>query len=74
MDNIYELSLEGNITKEDALKLVYSNPFELFNVADRLRQEIVGDKVTFVANKAIDITDHCMIKCEFCSLIDFIFS
>jgi len=72
MDNIYELSLEGNITKEDALKLVYSNPFELFNVADRLRKEIVGDEVTFVANKAIDITDHCMIECEFCSFRDHI--
>ena len=70
MDNIYESSLEGNITKEDALKLIYSNPYELFSVADRLRQEIVGDKVTFVANKAIDITDHCMIECEFCSFRD----
>ncbi len=72
MDDIYEHSLEGNITKKDALKLIDSNPFELFNVADRLRQEIVGDDVTFVSNKAIDITDHCMIKCEFCSFRDHI--
>ena len=72
MDDIYENSLEGNITKKDALKLIDSNPFELFNVADRLRQEIVGEDVTFVSNKAIDITDHCMIKCEFCSFRDHI--
>jgi 5-amino-6-(D-ribitylamino)uracil---L-tyrosine 4-hydroxyphenyl transferase len=70
MDDIYENSLEGNITKKDALKLIDSNPFELFNIADRLRQEIVADNVTFVSNKAIDITDHCMIKCEFCSFRD----
>ncbi|KAF5083309.1 FO synthase [anaerobic digester metagenome] len=70
MEDIYERSLEGDITREDALKLVDANPFELFNVADRLRKEIVGDEVTFVANKAIDITDHCMIECEFCSFRD----
>ncbi|MEN6573080.1 5-amino-6-(D-ribitylamino)uracil--L-tyrosine 4-hydroxyphenyl transferase CofH [Methanobacterium aggregans] len=70
MKDIYERSLEGDITREDALKLVDANPFELFNVADRLRKEIVGDEVTFVANKAIDITDHCMIECEFCSFRD----
>ena len=72
MENIYERSLNGNIKKEDALKLVNSNPFELFDVADRLRREIVGDEVTFVANKAIDITDHCMIGCTFCSFRDHI--
>jgi 5-amino-6-(D-ribitylamino)uracil---L-tyrosine 4-hydroxyphenyl transferase len=70
MDDIYKRSLEGDITKEDALRLINSDPFELFKVADRLRQEIVGDEVTYVANKAIDITDHCMIECEFCSFRD----
>ncbi|MCE7699154.1 MAG: 5-amino-6-(D-ribitylamino)uracil--L-tyrosine 4-hydroxyphenyl transferase CofH, partial [Methanobacterium paludis] len=72
MEDIYKRSLNGEITKEDALKLVDSNPFELFDVADRLRREIVGDEVTFVANKAIDITDHCMIGCTFCSFRDHI--
>ncbi|AEG17210.1 5-amino-6-(D-ribitylamino)uracil--L-tyrosine 4-hydroxyphenyl transferase CofH [Methanobacterium paludis] len=72
MEDIYTRSLNGEITKEDALKLVDSNPFELFDVADRLRREIVGDEVTFVANKAIDITDHCMIGCTFCSFRDHI--
>ena len=72
MEDIYKRSLAGEITKEDALKLVNSNPFQLFDVADRLRQEIVGDEVTFVANKAIDITDHCMIECAFCSFRDHI--
>ena len=70
MDDIYKRSLAGDITKEDALKLIDSNPFELFDVADRLRKEIVGDEITFVVNKAIDITDHCMIECEFCSFRD----
>jgi len=72
MDDIYNNSLDGSITKEDALNIIKSNPFELFEVADKLRQEIVGEDITFVSNKAIDITDHCMIKCEFCSFRDHI--
>ena len=68
MDDIYKRSLNGDITKKDALKLLDSNPFELFDLPDRLRKEIVGDEITFVANKAIDITDHCMIECELSSI------
>lgn len=67
MDDIYERSLAGKITKKDALNLIDSNPFQLFEVADKLRKEIVGDEVTFVVNRNIDITDQCMIKCAFCS-------
>ncbi len=72
MTDLYERSLAGEITKKDALKLINSNPFSLFDLADKLRKEIVGDKVTFVANRNIDITDHCMIKCAFCSFRDSI--
>lgn len=68
LDRVYEKSLNNEITKEDALDLVRkTNQFELFDTADKLRQDIVGDKVTYVVNKAIDITDHCMIGCKFCS-------
>jgi 5-amino-6-(D-ribitylamino)uracil---L-tyrosine 4-hydroxyphenyl transferase len=67
MENIYERSLAGEITKEDALMLVDSNPFQLFDIVDKLREKIVGDNVTFVVNRNIDITDHCMINCAFCS-------
>lgn len=67
-EEIYNKSLDNQITREDALRLVRSaNQFELFDTADKLRQEIVGDKVTYVVNKAIDITDYCMIGCKFCS-------
>ncbi len=68
LEEIYNKSLDNQITKEDALELIRSaNQFELYDTADRLRQTIVGDKVTYVVNKAIDITDHCMIGCKFCS-------
>ncbi len=35
-------------------------------VADALRQEIVGDIVTWVANRNINYTNVCTFKCRFC--------
>ncbi|WP_424358040.1 5-amino-6-(D-ribitylamino)uracil--L-tyrosine 4-hydroxyphenyl transferase CofH [Methanocella sp. MCL-LM] len=67
LQDVYERSLAGKITRDDALALLKENPFEVFDTADRLRKEIVGDTVTFVANRLIDITDRCIIGCEFCS-------
>lgn len=67
MENMYQRSLAGEINKEDALRLVNSNPFHLFDLANKLRAEIVGDEVTFVVNRNIHITDRCTINCAFCS-------
>ena len=65
--DVYERSLRGEITKKDALDLIGGNPFELFDTANELRKEIVGDEVTYVVNRLVDITDRCIIGCEFCS-------
>ena len=35
-------------------------------VADELREEIVGDVVTWVANRNINYTNVCTFKCRFC--------
>lgn len=35
-------------------------------VADELRREIVGDDVTWVANRNINYTNVCTFKCRFC--------
>lgn len=67
MEDIYERSIQGDINKKDALKLLESDLFHLFSIADQLRRDIVGEEVTFVVNRNIDITDQCMIKCGFCS-------
>ena len=67
IDKVYEKSLSGEITKEDALNLINGNPFELFDIADKLRKEIVGDEVTFVVNKNVHFTDQCLVACNFCS-------
>jgi FO synthase len=36
-------------------------------VADELRQAAVGDVVTFVANRNINYTNICTLKCRFCA-------
>ncbi len=36
-------------------------------VADRLRSEVVGDEVTYVANRNINYTNVCTFKCKFCA-------
>jgi FO synthase len=36
-------------------------------VADHLRAEIVGDEVTYVANRNINYTNVCTFKCRFCA-------
>ncbi len=36
-------------------------------VADALRAQIVGDEVTYVANRNINYTNVCTFKCKFCA-------
>ncbi len=36
------------------------------NLADELRQEIVGDTITYVVNRNINYTNVCTFKCRFC--------
>ena len=36
-------------------------------MADRLRHEVVGDAVTWVANRNINYTNICTFKCRFCA-------
>jgi FO synthase len=36
-------------------------------IADAMRAEIVGDEVTYVANRNINYTNVCTFKCKFCA-------
>lgn len=35
--------------------------------ADRLRQQVAGDEVTYVVNRNINYTNVCYFKCQFCA-------
>lgn len=67
LKDMYDRSLAGEITIDDARKLVDANPFELFETADTLRHEIVGDRVTYIVNRNLNFTDVCVGSCKFCS-------
>src|SRR5260370_37108751 len=38
----------------------------LVSVADHLRQETVGDAITYVVNRNINFTNVCFVGCSFC--------
>jgi FO synthase subunit 2 len=69
-DDIIENALAGRTTKEEALSLLQAHPFELFELADRLRYETVGDIVTYVVNRNINFTNRCIGNCGFCAFKD----
>src|SRR3546814_7279809 len=37
------------------------------SLADRLRQEVVGDTITYVVNRNINYTNICLYRCGFCA-------
>ncbi len=40
---------------------------QVAEVADQLRADVVGDEVTYVANRNINDTNVCTFKCKFCA-------
>lgn len=64
---VIERAHQGKCTKEDALLLLDGNPFELFELANELRANAVGDIVSYVVNRNIYITNKCIGNCGFCA-------
>lgn len=67
LDDVLERVYQGNCTKEDALILLEGSPFELFELANTLRANAVGDTVSYVTNRNIYITNKCAGNCGFCA-------
>ena len=70
IDMILKKALLGNeISKEDGVELFKTkgnNIQKVFSVADTLRKNAVGSKVTFVVNRNINFTNICYMGCKFC--------
>jgi FO synthase subunit 2 len=66
-DDIIDSAHIGEMCKEDAVALMDANPLELFALANDLRYEAVGDKVTYVVNRNIYLTNMCAGNCGFCA-------
>lgn len=62
---------EGKELTEDELTALFSERRpevieEMRAAADELREELAGDRVTFVVNRNINFTNICVVGCAFC--------
>ncbi len=60
----------AGLSDADALALFHADGRELDAIAalaDRLRQDTVGDEVTYVVNRNINFTNVCYTGCRFCA-------
>ncbi|MCU1354902.1 MAG: fbiC [Acidimicrobiales bacterium] len=60
----------GDVPDEDQITTLFSargrEVGAVVQLADELRQEVVGDAVTWVSNRNINYTNVCTFKCRFC--------
>ncbi|WP_458404193.1 5-amino-6-(D-ribitylamino)uracil--L-tyrosine 4-hydroxyphenyl transferase CofH [Methanobrevibacter sp.] len=69
-EKILTKSLDEPITVEEAnylMNIKGQDLYPLLATADYLRQQIVGDDVTFINNCNINITNVCTVRCGFCA-------
>lgn len=69
-EKILTKSLDEAINVEEANHLMNiqgSDLYPLLATADYLRNEIVGDNVTFINNCNINFTNICTVRCGFCA-------
>jgi 7,8-didemethyl-8-hydroxy-5-deazariboflavin synthase CofH subunit/7,8-didemethyl-8-hydroxy-5-deazariboflavin synthase CofG subunit len=64
-------AVAGERLGEDEIVTLFSargpDVLAVAEVADEMRREVVGDTVTFVANRNINYTNVCTFKCRFCA-------
>ena len=60
----------GEVPDEDQITTLFSargrEVGAVVQLADELRQEVIGDAVTWVSNRNINYTNVCTFKCQFC--------
>ena len=69
-EKILTKALDEEISVEEANHLMNvkgQDLYPLLATADYLRQEIVGDNVTFINNCNINFTNICTVRCGFCA-------
>ena len=68
---ILERALDGVAPSRDEIETLFracgADVEAIADVADQLREQIVGDDVTFIVNRNINYTNQCYFKCGFCA-------
>ena len=70
IEEILEKSLKTRISSDEAVKLIQTTGKEfqaLIVTADMLREEVIGDRVTYIQNWNINFTNLCTGDCGFCA-------
>jgi FO synthase len=71
VSEVIRAASNGEMLGEDEIVTLFSARGRAFRLvtefADYLRAEIVGDAVTWVANRNINYTNVCTFKCRFCA-------
>jgi FO synthase subunit 2 len=70
IEEILNKARKNPVSHEEALKLMKTTGNEyqaLIRAADLRRQELVGDRVTYIQNWNINFTDMCTGTCGFCA-------
>lgn len=70
IEEILEKSLKTRISTDEAVKLIQTTGKELqalLLIADLLRENIIGDRVTYIQNWNINFTNLCTGECGFCA-------
>ena len=69
-EKILNNALDEPLSIDDANYLMNVKGQDIFGLlatADRVRNELIGDKVTFINNCNINFTNICKIRCGFCA-------
>ncbi len=66
-DELIDKAWRGELERKDAIDLYRIYPLELFELADSMRRETVGEYITYVVNRNINFTDLCVGDCAFCA-------
>src|SRR5436853_1219217 len=70
LERVLETQDGGVLTREQCLCLANADGDDLLGLlvaADSLRRELVGNIVTYVVNRNINITNVCFVGCKFCA-------
>ena len=70
LDTLLEAEDGGAISLDQQRLLAYAEGDDLLGIlcaADRLRQRLVGEVVTYVVNRNINFTNICFVGCKFCA-------
>lgn len=63
--------LEGHrLNEAEALMLLNTQGREIWDIAaaaDQMREQKIGDTVTYVRNQNINVTNNCVNSCGFCA-------